>query len=1223
SVGEPTGIRSDGLALTDPYSVGVTTITWNVTDVNGNAAAEVVQTITVTDTQVPEITTNGDQAVDAAEGLCEAIVEVSANATDNCSVEEPTGIRSDGLTLTDPYPVGVTTIKWNVSDVNGIAAAEVVQTITVTDTQAPLITSNGDQAVDAAEGLCEATVEVTAIATDNCSVGEPTGIRSDGLPLTDPYPVGVTTITWNVTDVNGNAAAEVVQTITVTETQVPEITTNGDQAVDAEAGLCSAIVEVTASATDNCSVGEPTGVRSDGLELTDPYPVGITTITWNVTDVNGNAAAEVVQTITVADTQAPVITTNGDQAVDAETGLCSAIVEVTATATDNCSVGEPTGVRSDGLALTDPYPVGETTITWNVSDVNGNAAAEVTQTIRVTDTQVPVITTNGNQNIDAEAGLCSAIVEVTASATDNCSVGDPVGVRSDGLALTNPYPVGVTTITWNVSDVNGNAADEVVQTITVTDTQAPVITTNGDKNVDAETGLCSAILEVTASATDNCSVGDPVGVRSDGLPLTDPYPVGVTTIKWNVSDVNGNAATEVTQTVTVTDTEAPVITCPANISTTVAFGESGTAVSYALPIATDNCGTPSVQLISGPVSGAVFPLGTTTVTYRATDPSGNTADCSFTVTVTESADTEDPVISNCPANISVSNDAGSCGAIVNWTAPTATDNSGLVNLTSNFEPGSFFPVGTTVVTYTATDAAGNTATCSFEVIVSDNEVPNVQTRNVLIEIEAGSTYTLTLDEVDNGSSDNCGIASRTLSQTLFSDADEGENTVILTVTDIAGNQSSGSAIITVVVLSAPECVVARARDVVLVLDRNGNATLSVNQVDDGSFSNCSNRISTIEVDKISFGCEDLGEQMVTFRVTDGNGNVGEAQFKVTVLDQTAPSIGNISRINVTLNGGQTYILPDFRSTAPATDNCSVAEYIQIPDPGTVYSTAGTYPIVLRATDQSENIGERTVNLTIRINNNRPGRGRFEPIELNDLTVPWNTEFEVVIRLQRKEVGKKVMDELEVVFDKSDYDPIQPGIYTVKYYYAQAKAQVNEFKVRVEEKSLPLDISLSNNILLAELDSGSVIGRFNTLDPLDDIHIYRMEEHPELHLEGNALIWKGKGMPPATASVKVYSTDRVGQTISREISLFREITPNSILIYPNPANRETNILVNLAQESNVEIRIFDAAGRLVFTEESFQKESFARNIDLDQLSNGLYNVVVKVNNQYLQGRLVKQ
>jgi hypothetical protein len=157
-----------------------------------------------------------------------------------------------------------------------------------------------------------------------------------------------------------------------------------------------------------------------------------------------------------------------------------------------------------------------------------------------------------------------------------------------------------------------------------------------------------------------------IGTRSDGLALSAAYPLGITTITWNAEDAAGNQADPVTQTVTVTDTEAPVISCPANISTSVAFGETGAVVSYDLPTATDNCGTPSVQLISGPASGAVFPLGTTTVTYRATDASGNTADCSFTVTVTENADTEDPVISDCPANISVSNDAGSCGAVVNW-----------------------------------------------------------------------------------------------------------------------------------------------------------------------------------------------------------------------------------------------------------------------------------------------------------------------------------------------------------------------------------------------------------------------------------------------------------------------------------------------------------------------------------------------------------------------------
>jgi hypothetical protein len=88
----------------------------------------------------------------------------------------------------------------------------------------------------------------------------------------------------------------------------------------------------------------------------------------------------------------------------------------------------------------------------------------------------PVITTNGNQTVGNDAGLCTALVTVSATATDNVSVGEPTGVRSDGLTLDAPYPVGTTTtITWNVTDVNGNAAVPVTQTVTVTNA-APVIT---------------------------------------------------------------------------------------------------------------------------------------------------------------------------------------------------------------------------------------------------------------------------------------------------------------------------------------------------------------------------------------------------------------------------------------------------------------------------------------------------------------------------------------------------------------------------------------------------------------------------------------------------------------------------------------------------------------------------------------------------------------------------
>src|SRR5690606_28986248 len=117
----------------------------------------------------------------------------------------------------------------------------------------------------------------------------------------------------------------------------------------------------------------------------------------------------------------------------------------------------------------------------------------------------------------------------------------------------------------------------------------------------------------------------------------------------------------------------------------------------------------------------VFSIGTTTVTYTATDGAGNTATCSFDVTV---VDTEVPVIANCPTDITLSTDASSCDAVVTWTAPTASDNCS-VSLSSSHNSGAVFPIGTTTVTYTATDGAGNTATCSFNVTVVDTEAPTV------------------------------------------------------------------------------------------------------------------------------------------------------------------------------------------------------------------------------------------------------------------------------------------------------------------------------------------------------------------------------------------------------------------------------------------------------------------------------------------------------------------
>src|SRR5690606_37484734 len=132
-------------------------------------------------------------------------------------------------------------------------------------------------------------------------------------------------------------------------------------------------------------------------------------------------------------------------------------------------------------------------------------------------------------------------------------------------------------------------------------------------------------------------------------------------------DDSGNTST-CSFNVTVIDNTAPIISgCPSNLSVNSQTGICGAAVTWSAPTVTDAC---NVTLTESHSAGDVFPIGTTTVTYTATDDNGNISTCSFTVTAT---DQTAPVISGCPSDITINNDADECGAVATWTEPTSTD----------------------------------------------------------------------------------------------------------------------------------------------------------------------------------------------------------------------------------------------------------------------------------------------------------------------------------------------------------------------------------------------------------------------------------------------------------------------------------------------------------------------------------------------------------------------
>lgn len=173
------------------------------------------------------------------------------------------------------------------------------------------------------------------------------------------------------------------------------------------------------------------------------------------------------------DTTPPTISCPGDMVVSTDASECSAEVNYTVTADDD----NPGVTLSCSVPSGSTFPKGETLVSCTATDTAGNTTS-CEFTVRVDDNEPPDISCPVDITIAGNiAGSCGANVSVgTATAADNCSAVDVVGVRSDNLALTDPYPLGTTTIRWTATDSSGNASS-CSQLITVTNpSPVPAIT---------------------------------------------------------------------------------------------------------------------------------------------------------------------------------------------------------------------------------------------------------------------------------------------------------------------------------------------------------------------------------------------------------------------------------------------------------------------------------------------------------------------------------------------------------------------------------------------------------------------------------------------------------------------------------------------------------------------------------------------------------------------------
>ncbi|XP_070545129.1 uncharacterized protein [Ptychodera flava] len=302
----------------------------------------------------------------------------------------------------------------------------------------------------------------------------------------------------------------------------------------------------------------------------------------------------------------------------------------------------------------------------------------------------------GNEQQITENSICDDAVrldEVTAvSIVMNCN--DLTG-RFVSVELDEPNRV----LTLCEVEVYGDIVPEY---------EKPNITCPENVSIAVNIGMSAvAVTWSLPNATDNSGSVTVSGSHDPG----SIFPIGTTAVSYEAVDPSGNNAS-CSFTIRVEDTESPAITCPADIDAIANDGmPSAVSVMWSPPVATDNSGNVIVSGSHNP--GSAFVIGATVVSYEAVDSSGNKETCDFAVRVT---DTEKPFII-CPSNASTTANIENPSVSVFWPLPNATDNSGIVSLSSIHSPGSNFPIGLTVVYYEAVDPSGNNQSCSFTVRV--------------------------------------------------------------------------------------------------------------------------------------------------------------------------------------------------------------------------------------------------------------------------------------------------------------------------------------------------------------------------------------------------------------------------------------------------------------------------------------------------------------------------
>ncbi|MCK6610256.1 MAG: HYR domain-containing protein [Bacteroidia bacterium] len=912
-------------------NVGPNTVTLTVTDVNGNVQTGTA-TVTVLDTIKPTVNVQSGLVLylNANGTASVASSMINNGSTDNCGIASvtisPTTINCAHL--------GITPVTLTVTDVNGNSASG-VSNVVVLDPVAPVarpkarlnlyLSGNGQAVINpalldsASSDNCTLTSRVLSQSVFNCS------------------NIGTNNVTFTVQDQSGNSHAAIVQ-VTVIDTIAPVATVSNQLVYLNNAGTATITAAmVNNNSTDNCGI-QSVSISKSTFTCSD---LGTSTINFTVTDVNGNfKTAPVV--INVFDTIRPVMRPKKNVLVylNALGTANLSLSAVDSASSDNCNLATRTLSKTQfGCA-----DLGVNTLTLTGTDSTGNIGS-AQFSLTVLDTIRPVLNTrSATLYVDGSGNAVLNPSDVILSGTDNCSAAPLAGLSKNNFNCSN---LGGNTVSVTLTDASGNFRTASAS-VTVLDTIKPTaIGQNRTIYLNASGTASITAAQVNNGSTDNCSVQS-LSISKTNFTAAD---LGANLVTLTVTDQSSNSA-QTQVLITVLDTIKPIVTTQ---NRTIYLNASGVATIAASQInngSTDNVSISAVQL-----SKTLFTcsdLGNNQVVLTVIDGSNNSQTGTATVTV---VDTIKPIVNT--QNITLYlNGIGQATLTPAQANNGSSDNCGVSNLNLSKTLFTCADRGNNTIQLQVTDASNNSSSGSLQVTVLDTIRPNVVVNNNLtLYLNNAGIATLTNAMVGNGSTDNCGITSQTLSKTSFNGTNLGLNLVNYTIADASGNTNSVILNITVVDTIRP---VVSVQNRTIYLDGSGTATLTPAMVNNGSSDNVG--ITLQQLSKTSFNCNNLGANQVLYTLEDASANQMSALVTITVLDTIKPT-ASARNLTVYLNSAGTASITPAQANNGSSDNCSTAS-LALSKSEFGCADLGPNAVVLTVNDGSNNASTASFTVTV-------------------------------------------------------------------------------------------------------------------------------------------------------------------------------------------------------------------------------------------------------------------